>query len=164
MSRVMRKVLLLMAVLSLLLTGCDHLDDGDGGQINDVLLGEWAFSYSIRSDEDPGFEFDYKTVVFNADKTCSLLFVDGYELQLDDEGQPLVDVAGDEILVPRMGELHGTYVASATMIRIVSYDIGNEERVMLWRVVSLSPRQVVAEYDFTLDGVSMTAVVTLDKQ
>ena len=63
-----------------------------------------------------------------------------------------------------MGELHGTYVASATMIRIVSYDIGNEERVMLWRVVSLSPRQVVAEYDFTLDGVSMTAVVTLDKQ
>ena len=64
-----------------------------------------------------------------------------------------------------MGALHGTYVANSAMIRIVSHDFGSEEQVLLWRVVTLSAKQIVAEYDFSTDGTtSMTAVVTLDKQ
>ena len=46
-----------------------------------------------------------------------------------------------------------------------SHDFGSEEQVLLWRVVTLSAKQIVAEYDFSTDGTtSMTAVVTLDKQ
>lgn len=133
---------------SLLLTGCDKLDDSDDGMVREVLPGKWAFSYVIRSDEDPGMEFNYKQVIFNEDGTCAITYVDHKEL--------------DGTIV--MGALNGTYVASSSMIRIVSSDFDGEERVMLWRIVSLSAHQIVTEYDFTMNGSSMTAVVTLDKQ
>ena len=130
----------MMAIMlcALLFASCDKLDDGDGGLAGEVLPGTWAFSYTIHSEEDPGLEFDYRPVVFRDDATCELLYDDG--------------------------ALHGSYVASGSMIRIVSSDIDGEERVMLWRIVALSASQIVAEYDFTLDGMAMTAVVTLDKQ
>ena len=133
---------------SLLLTGCDKLDDSDDGMVSEVLPGKWAFSYVIRSDEDPGLEFNYKQVIFNEDGTCAITYVD----HKDFDGNPV------------MGALNGTYVASSTMIRIVSSDFDGEERVMLWRIISLSAKQIVTEYDFTMGSSSMTAVVTLDKQ
>jgi hypothetical protein len=150
---------------SLVLTGCDKLDDSDNGLVSEVLPGEWAFSYIIRSEVDPGLEFEYKQVIFNNDGTCAITYIDGYEQRVDEKGNPVKDEKGNNIFDPIWGALHGTYVANSTMIRIVSSDIGNEERVMLWRIVTLSAKQIVAEYDFTMDGTSsMTAVVTLDKQ
>ena len=147
----MNKILLWMTMLcGLLLTGCDKLDDSDDGMVAEVLPGKWAFSYIIKSDTDHGLEFNYKNVIFETDGNCQITYIDKY----DAEGNPV------------MGALHGTYVASSSMIRIVSSDIGGVERVLIWRIVSLSAQQVVAEFDFSLDDgmSSMTAVVTLDKQ
>ena len=62
------------------------------------------------------------------------------------------------------GALNGTYQATSAMIRIVSSDIDDEERIMLWRIISLSPKQIIAEYSFDLHAQSYTVVVTLDKQ
>lgn len=137
-----------MLLCSLLLTGCDKLDDSDDGMVGEILPGKWAFSYVIRSEEDPGLEFNYKQVIFNEDGTCAITYVD----HLDFDGNPV------------MGALHGTYVANSSVIRIVSSDFDGEERVMLWRIMTLSAKQVVTEYDFSMGGSSMTAVVTLDKQ
>ncbi len=149
----------------MLLTGCDKLDDSDDGMVREILPGKWAFSYIIISDEDPGLDFDYKNVIFNENGTCSITYIDGYKERLDEKGNPVKDEKGNIIYDPIMGALNGTYVASSSMIRIVSSDIGNEEQVLIWRIVSLSEKQVVAEYDFSLnDSGSMTAVVTLDKQ
>ncbi len=135
----MNKILIWVMLLGCLLTGCDKLDDSDDGMVREILPGKWAFSYIIKSDKDPGLDFEYKTVIFNEDGTCAITYIGG--------------------------ALNGTYVASSSMIRIVSNDIGSEEQVMIWRIVSLSEKQVVAEYDFSIgDSGSMTAVVTLDKQ
>lgn len=136
----MNKVLIwTMLLCSLLLTGCDKLDDSDDGMIREILLGKWAFSYVFKGDTNPGLEFEYQQVIFNEDGTCAITYPDG--------------------------ALNGTYVASTTMLRIVSSDFDGEERVLLWRVVSLSAQQIVAEYDFSMDGTSsITAIVTLDKQ
>ncbi len=136
----MNKILIWMMLLgSLLLTGCDKLDDSDDGMVREVLPGKWAFSYVLKSEEDPGLEFDYKNVIFNEDGTCAITYTDG--------------------------AINGTYVASSAMIRIVSYDFGSEEQVLIWRIVSLSEKQIVAEYDFSLENTgNITAVVTLDKQ
>ena len=154
----MNKILIWGLMLcSVVLTGCDKLDDSDDGMVMDILPGNWAFSYVIRSDEDPGLEFNYKQVIFNEDGSCAITYIDHYEPRTDDDGNTTWE--------PVMGALHGTYVASSSMIRIVSNDFGSEEQVLLWRIVSLSAKQVVAEYDFSLNGSSaMTAVVTLDKQ
>jgi len=47
--------------------------------------------------------------------------------------------------------------------RIVSHEFGDEERILLWRVVSYTAKQITAEYDFSQNGKSATATVTLDK-
>lgn len=152
----------------LLLTGCDKLDDSDDGMVSEILPGKWAFSYVIRSDEDPGLEFDYKNVIFNEDGTCAITYLESsYVPRVDEAGNYVLDEDGNKIfdLVEETKALHGTYIASSAMIRIVSNEFNNEERVLLWRIVSLSAKQVIAEYDFSLNGsTSMTAVVTLDKQ
>lgn len=162
----MNKILIWMILLSaLLLSGCDKLDDSDDGMIKEVLPGKWAFSYVIKSEEDPGLDFDYKQVIFKDDATCAITYIDTYKERLDEKGNPVRDEKGEIIYDPVMGALNGTYVASSSVIRIVSNDIGGTENVLIWRIVSLSERQVVAEYDFSLNGsASMTAVVTLDKQ
>lgn len=120
------------------LTGCDKLDDSDGDIMNEILPGRWSFSYAFKDDADPGLEFQYNLVLFNEDGTCALTY-DG-------------------------GALTGTYQATSAMIRIVSSDIGDEERTILWRILSLSSKQIIAEYSFDLHSQSYTVVVTLDKQ
>ena len=62
------------ALFAALLTGCDKLDDSDDGMVADILPGKWAFSYVIRSDEDPGLEFNYKQVIFKEDGTCAITY------------------------------------------------------------------------------------------
>lgn len=120
------------------LTGCDKLDDSDGDIMNEILPGRWSFSYAFKDDADPGLEFQYNLVLFNEDGTCALTY-DG-------------------------GALTGTYQATSAMIRIVSSDISDEERTILWRILSLSSKQIIAEYSFDLHSQSYTVVVTLDKQ
>lgn len=120
------------------LTGCDKLDDSDGDIMNEILPGRWSFSYAFKDDADPGLEFQYNLVLFNEDGTCALTY--------------------------NGGALSGTYQATSAMIRIVSSDIGDEERTILWRILSLSSKQIIAEYSFDLHSQSYTVVVTLDKQ
>lgn len=128
-----------MALLGCLtLSNCDKLDDSDGGIVNEVLPGKWTFSYTFKDDADPGLEFQYKYVLFNEDGTCALTYNDG--------------------------ALNGTYQATSAMIRIVSSDVDGQERIMLWRIISLSSKQIIAEYSFDLNAQSFTVVVTLDKQ
>ena len=129
----------IMALLGCLtLSNCDKLDDSDGGIVNEVLPGKWTFSYTFKDDADPGLEFQYKYVLFNEDGTCALTYNDG--------------------------ALNGTYQATSAMIRIVSSDVDGQERIMLWRIISLSSKQIIAEYSFDLNAQSFTVVVTLDKQ
>ena len=120
------------------LTDCDKLDDSDGDIMNEVLPGKWSFSYVFKDDADPGLEFQYKFVLFNEDGTCSLIY--------DDTA------------------LNGTYQATSAMIRIVSSDIDEKERTILWRILSLSSKQIIVEYSFNFHSQSYTVVVTLDKQ
>jgi len=132
-------ILTMMAWMAcFVLTGCDKLDDSDGDIMNEILPGRWSFSYAFKDDADPGLEFQYNFVLFNEDGTCALTY-DG-------------------------GALTGTYQATSAMIRIVSSDIGDEERTILWRILSLSSKQIIAEYSFDLHSQSYTVVVTLDKQ
>ena len=129
---------MMVCVACFALTGCDKLDDSDGDIMNEILPGRWSFSYAFKDDADPGLEFQYNFVLFNEDGTCALTY-DG-------------------------GALTGTYQATSAMIRIVSSDIGDEERTILWRILSLSSKQIIAEYSFDLHSQSYTVVVTLDKQ
>ena len=132
-------ILTMMAWMAcFVLTGCDKLDDSDGDIMNEILPGRWSFSYAFKDDADPGLEFQYNFVLFNEDGTCALTY-DG-------------------------GALTGTYQATSAMIGIVSSDIGDEERTILWRILSLSSKQIIAEYSFDLHSQSYTVVVTLDKQ
>ena len=121
-----------------LLTGCDKLDDSDGDIMKEVLPGKWSFSYLFKDDADPGLELQYKFVLFNEDGTCALTYDDG--------------------------ALNGTYQATSAMIRVVSSDIGNQEQIIIWRIISLSSKQIIAEYSFDYHDQNFTVVVTLDKQ
>ena len=135
-----RKVLISMMALvgCFILSNCDKLDDSDGDIMNELLPGKWSFTYEFKDNADPGLEFDYKFVLFNKDGTCALTY--------------------------NSGAINGMYQATSAMIRIVSSDIDGEERIMLWRIVSISSKQITAEYSFDLHGQSFTIVVTLDKQ
>lgn len=158
-------MMIIMAVVGcFILAGCDKLDDSDGNIMDDVLPGKWTFSYTFKDDADPGLEFQYKYVLFNKDGTCALTYIDTYEPRTDEDGNVVIDENGDPVYDPVYGSLHGTYQATSAMIRIVSSDIDDEERIMLWRVMSLSSKQLIAEYDFDLNTQSFTVVVTLDKQ
>lgn len=59
---------MLAAVLSLLLTGCDKLENGD--TINEILPGMWGFSY--ETDEELDMTIEYDNVVFASDGTCTI--------------------------------------------------------------------------------------------
>ena len=152
----MNKILIWTLMLcSLLLTGCDKLDDSDDGMVNEILPGRWAFSYVIEGDQDPGLEFNYKLVIFNEDGTCAITYDEEIHYK-DEKGEWHTEIVEKA--------LHGTYVANNSLIRIVSSDIGGEERVLLWSIISLSTKQVVAEYNFSMNGASLLATVTLDRQ
>jgi len=119
----------------LLISGCDKLDDS-GNAIAGVLPGTWLFSYELQSEQDTGLAFEYETVVFRPDATCTITYPDG--------------------------QMDGTYRASGSVIRIDG-SINGEARSMLWRILSFSPKQVVAEYEFEWGDQSIMAVVTLDR-
>jgi len=120
--------------MALSLVSCDKLEDSDVTQ--DILPGRWTFGY--ETDEPLDYELSYKLVIFNVDGTCALTFADG--------------------------QLEGTYRASRDVIRIDA-SVGNGEvHTLLWRVLTMSPYRVVAEYEHQINDenrVKMT--VTLDK-
>lgn len=132
----MRNKMMWLTVLfmALSLVSCDKLEDSDVTQ--DILPGRWTFGY--ETDEPLDYELSYKLVIFNVDGTCALTFADG--------------------------QLEGTYRASRDVIRIDA-SVGNGEvHTLLWRVLTMSPYRVVAEYEHQINDenrVKMT--VTLDK-
>ena len=151
----MNKILIgMMMLCSLLLTGCDKLDDSDDGMVSEILPGKWAFSYVIKAEEDPGLEFNYKQVIFNEDGTCALTYDEEISYK-DDEGKWHTEIVEKA--------LHGTYVANNSVIRIVSDEFDGKERVLLWAIDSLSTKQIVVEYNFSMNGGNLLAIVTLDR-
>ena len=144
----------MMMLCSLLLTGCDKLDDSDDGMVSEILPGKWAFSYVIKAEEDPGLEFNYKQVIFNEDGTCALTYDEEISYR-DDEGKLHTEIVEKA--------LHGTYVANSSVIRIVSDEFDGKERVLLWAIDSLSTKQIVVEYNFSMNGGNLLAIVTLDR-
>ena len=165
MTMMRRLYNILLALCTLLAVSCDKLDDGDDTLVAEVLPGEWAFTYELRSDEELSLEFNYKQVIFRRDSTCAITYVDGYTERLDDEGNPVVGADGEPVYDIVWGALNGTYQATSAMIRIESNELGNSQQVMLWRIDRLSRRQIVAEYEFEYaKDKYATAIVTLDKQ
>lgn len=126
----------LTLILSILLTGCDKLEDGDSNVVRDVLPGGWAFSYELLSEEETGLEFEYEMVYFNPDGTIRITYPDG--------------------------EMTGTYEAGSSLIKIEG-NIDGETRQMLWRILSLSEKYIKIEYKFDFGGQDVTAIVELEK-
>ena len=126
----------LTMILSILLTGCDKLEDGDSNVVKDVLPGGWAFSYELVSEEETGLEFEYEMVYFNQDGTVRITYPDG--------------------------EMTGTYVAGSSIIKIEG-NIDGETREMIWRILSLSDKYIKIEYKFDFGGQDVTAIVELEK-
>ena len=133
----MKKILTLMLMVCSLLTGCDKLEDGDSGVVREVLPGTWTFSYELQSDEDTGLTFEYDHVIFREDGTVSITYPDG--------------------------ALEGTYEAGGSVISIEGSIDGGEVRQMLWRILTLSDKEINVEYKFDLSGQSVTALVRLEK-
>ncbi|MBR1548885.1 MAG: hypothetical protein IJ637_09205 [Prevotella sp.] len=121
--------------MACMLTACDKLDDGDDAVLG-VLPGTWMFSYELQSDEDTGLVFYYDQVIFGDDGTCAI--------------------------TSPTSTMNGTYRASNAVIRIDG-EAGGEQRTMLWRIISFSKKQVVAEYEFEYNEQSVTAIVTLER-
>ena len=126
----------LTLILSILLTGCDKLEDGDSNVVKDVLPGGWAFSYELLSEEETGLEFEYEMVYFNPDGTIRITYPDG--------------------------EMTGTYEAGSSIIKIEG-NIDGETRQMIWRILSLSDKFIKIEYKFDFGGQDVTAIVELEK-
>ena len=132
----MRKKFALLTVLLLgvLMAACDKLEDSD--VTGDTLIGRWTFSY--KTSEPLDYELSYKFVTFNADGSCALIY-DG-------------------------GQLEGTYRASMAVIRIDATTSDGKEHTLLWRVLSMSPYQIVSEYEHEMnDSRQIRMTVTLDK-
>jgi hypothetical protein len=106
----------------------------DGNAINEILPGMWGVSYTMSEEMDVSYDIDHLT--FGDDGQCTI-------------------VSGEESMT-------GTYRASDAVIRI-DYSYNNEERTMLWRVLSMSPYKIVTEYDFDTGKQTVTATVTLDR-
>lgn len=140
------------------LSSCDKQDDNEGSIINEVLPGKWTVSYTFKGNVNLDSEVDIQHVMFNKDGTCALTYIDTYKPRTSDDGNVVLDEKGNVILDPVYGTLYGTYLATDAVIRIVG-NYGGEEYIMLWNIISLSPKQIVAEYGF-----GFTVVVTLDKQ
>jgi len=119
------------------LTACDKLDDGDDGALQTVIVGDWDFSYALESQEDIGLAFEFDQVIFREDGTCSITYADG--------------------------SMEGTWQAGNSVIKIDGTLDNGTTQTVLWRVRSFSAKQIVAEYTFDFNGISVKAVVTLDK-
>ncbi len=99
-------------------------------------------------------EFNYKQVIFNEDGTCALTYDEEISYK-DDENKWHTEIVEKA--------LHGTYVANSSVIRIVSDEFDGKERVLLWAIDSLSTKQIVVEYNFSMNGGNLLAIVTLDR-
>ena len=123
----------LVLALCCCMAACEDLAQDDGA-IKSVLPGTWSFTY--EADGDLGFELNYELVIFRTDNTCSITY---------DEGQ-----------------LDGTY---RTGDALISIDVPerDDDHPLLWRLVSFSPYEVVADYLYDADGRSVTVTVTLSK-
>ena len=130
---------------AMLLTACDSLDKN--GAINEILPGDWAFNYELQSDVETGLSFSYEQVIFRADGTCAITYPDGY----DEDGNVVY------------GALSGTYQAGDASIYIQGVLDDGVEREMLWRILSFSQKEIVAEYEFEFQGQSVTAILTLER-
>lgn len=125
---------LLMLMLGMVLVGCDKLEDSD--MTAETLPGKWSFNY--HTSEELPYVLAYQFVVFNADGTCALTYSDG--------------------------QLEGTYRASNAVIRIETTTDDGQERTLLWKVLSMSPYKIVAEYTHRFNNDrEVTMTVTLDK-
>ena len=93
-----------------------------------------TWSFSYTTSEEMDVEFEYELIIFQADGNCAITY-DG-------------------------GEETGTYRAGDATVLI---DALNLDEPMLWRVISFSPYQIVAEYDFESKGHTITATITLEK-
>ena len=107
----------------------------DSDVINETLPGTWSFSY--KASEELDFEMAYKCVIFREDGTCSLTYEDGEE--------------------------NGYYRASNAAIKIEAF-IDGEMNTYLWKVLSMAPDRIVAEYVHESgNGSQVTLTVTLEK-
>lgn len=101
----------------------------------DTLAGRWSFSYTTSTPID--YELSYNTVIFQSDGNCALTYTDG--------------------------QLEGTFQASQDLIRITTL-VDGRERILLWRILTLSPDKIVAYYDHEMnDGSTITMTVTLER-
>ena len=93
------------------------------------------WAFSYHASDNLGFELSYEYVVFKEDGNCAI-FYDG-------------------------GQMEGTYRANDAFIRI---DALNDEQTLMWKIASMSPSKIVAEYDYTpKEGGHILVTVTLEK-
>ena len=162
----MRQLLLMfmMAVVgSFVLSSCNKEDDNEGSIVNEILPGKWDVSYAFKGNTTLDSGVDIQHMLFNEDGTCALTYIDTYKPRTNDDGNIVLDEKGQLILEPVYSTLQGTYQATDAMIRIVG-NLGGEEYILLWRIISLSSKQIIAEYNYGISIQSFTVVVTLDKQ
>lgn len=145
---------LLAACLCFWLGCCDKLDDGGDGIVKEVLPGKWSLSYSIGDEVGTGRDIS-QYVTFMVDGTCTLTLAGDASLSV---------AANDSSSQTNNNIMYGTWQATNQMIRITSSGIGGEEQVVLWRIISMSPKLITCEHDYSLNAQSLTATVILEKQ
>jgi hypothetical protein len=93
-----------------------------------------TWTFSYETTDEIELEFEYELIVFNSDGTCSISYDGGAELGYYRAGDVTVVIEADKAKDP-----------------------------MVWKVLSFSPYQIVAEYEFDMNGRSVLATITLEK-
>ena len=126
---------LIVAIVAMLATGTSFTacDELGGDNAINEVL-PGTWSFSYTTSEEIDVEFEYELIKFQTDGHCAITY-DG-------------------------GEETGTYRAGDATVVIDAQNLG---KPMLWRVISFSPYQIVAEYDFDSKGQTVTATITLEK-
>ena len=134
MIHTQRLWLLVWCLAAIVPLSCDKLEDSD--VTAEMLPGKWSFKYETSEALD--YALSYQYVVFGSDGSCALTY-DG-------------------------GQLEGVYRASRAVIRIDAVIDDGNEHTLLWKVLSLSPYKIVAEYTHAFnDGHEATLTVILEK-
>jgi len=124
----------LFALLTIALSLTACEELGGDDAISEVLPGHWAFSYTTSEELD--LEFEYDMIIFNADGTCAI--------------------------TSESEEQYGTFRASDAVVVIEAEHTPNGQP-MLWKILSFSPYQIIAEYDYEDNGQRVTATINLEK-
>ncbi len=127
---------LLAVMIAGMLTGCDHLEDGDDALVQ-TIVGDWQFSYQLPEDSELGIGFLYDEMQFRSDGTCAILYPGG--------------------------SISGTYRASSDVVSISGSDDTGQQYTMLWTVQSFAPRKIVATYLLEYRGDIYPIAVTLER-